>query len=85
VVIEDLISTGTSSINAIHALTQAKSHVRGLLSIFTYELVESTEFKIPYFSLCDYSTLIQVANKKKMITKKEKEILKNWKKRIAVN
>ena len=85
IVIEDLISTGTSSINAINAIKKHQCNVNGLLSIFTYELIASTKLPIPYFSLCDYSTLIKVANEKKMITKSEKEILENWKKQDMIN
>ena len=49
-VIEDLISTGKSSINAMNAIKKNNANVIGLMSIFTYEIADVTKFKVPYIS-----------------------------------
>jgi len=79
IVIEDLISTGKSSLNAIQAIEKSGSTVKGLISIFTYEMFNEKNINIPYVALCDYSTLIKVAIKNKLITKEEEKILEEWK------
>ena len=78
IVIEDLISTGKSSMNAIDAIEKNGSTVCGLMSIFTYNFFNTNKPKITYIPLCDYSTLISVAINKKIITQEENTILKNW-------
>ena len=80
IVIEDLISTGQSSLNAIQTIEENKSHVQGLLSIFTYDFFDIQNLTIPYYSLCNYPTLINVAKQQKLITEKESHILNNWQK-----
>ena len=82
IVIEDLISTGQSSLNAIQAIKEHNSHVKGLLSIFTYDFFNTQNLKIPYFSLCNYPTLVKVAKQKKLITKQDSNVLNNWQKNI---
>lgn len=86
VVIEDLISTGGSSINAVNALREAGVEVLGLVAIFTYGLKKARDnFKqagIEYHALSDYETLIQVALETKQIAKKHLEILENWQKNM---
>ena len=66
VVVEDLVSTGKSSLIAVKALREAGCNVVGLVSIFTYGLDEATqnfaEAKCTFHSLCDYDSLIQVAS-----------------------
>jgi len=81
-VVEDLISTGNSSIKAIQALKKAGMKVLGMSSIFTYELPIAknkikTE-KIDFFSLSNYSTLIKVAKDLNYINDKEINILFKW-------
>src|SRR5690606_15639883 len=65
VVIEDLISTGKSSLNAVKALREADCNVVGLVSIFTYGFAVAeenfAEAKCRTLSLCDYNTLLEVA------------------------
>tara|TARA_B100001250_G_scaffold270070_1_gene233059 strand:+ start:3221 stop:3841 length:621 start_codon:yes stop_codon:yes gene_type:complete len=78
IVIEDLISTGKSSINAIQAIEKSGSTVNGLISIFTYGFFNVKQLNIPCISLCDYNTLIKVALDKKIIQEEEKRILANW-------
>ena len=78
IVLEDLISTGASSLKAIQAIKESGSKVVGLMSIFTYEIYDLKNIPIPYFSLCDYTTLIQFANKEKIISESDKEMLAKW-------
>ncbi|MAQ47651.1 MAG: orotate phosphoribosyltransferase [Flavobacteriales bacterium] len=79
IVIEDLISTGKSSLKAIQAI-EKNSTVIGLMSIFTYNFFNPQDLSIPYFSLCDYTTLISVAMQKKLITHTESQVLYDWQK-----
>lgn len=84
VVIEDLISTGGSSLQAVEALDESGVEVLGLVAIFTYNF-ESAEqrFKesgVEYFTLSDYNTLIEVALEKNYISSEEMEVLKEWRK-----
>ena len=78
VVVEDLISTGKSSLNAIDAIKNNGGNVIGLISIFTYDFFNLNNLNIPYFALSNYSTLINYAIENKIITDKEKEILFTW-------
>lgn len=78
IVVEDLISTGKSSINAIDAIKNNGGNVIGLISIFTYGFFDLNNLNIPYFALSNYSTLINYAIENKIITDKEKEILFTW-------
>lgn len=83
VVIEDLISTGGSSIKAIEALKEGGLDVKGLVATFTYgfKLAEENfkEINCPFVSLTNYDILLQQALKKKYITDKDIESLKEWK------
>ena len=87
VVIEDLISTGKSSLVAVKALREAGCNVVGLVSIFTYGLdVAKQNFadaKCAAFSLCDYNALIEVAANNSYILEEDVEILKNWRENPA--
>ena len=78
IVIEDLISTGQSSINAIKAIENSGSKVVSLISIFTYGFFNTDQLSMPCISLCDYNTLIQVALNKNIIQIEEKKILEKW-------
>ena len=82
VIIEDLISTGTSSIKAIEAVRNAECKVKGLISIFTYGFKMASEnFKkarCPFVSLCHYEALIQQALKTNYIIEKDLRPLKAW-------
>jgi len=82
VVVEDLVSTGKSSLNAVGALRNSGAVVKGMVAIFTYGFkVASDKFlkeKCPLFTLVDYDTMInQAVNSNYM---KEKDIinLKKW-------
>lgn len=82
IVIEDLISTGGSSIKAVEALREMGCNVKGMVAIFTYGFDEAvTNLKnanCPLFTLSDYNSLIEVALKHKYITEKDLESLKEW-------
>lgn len=81
-VVEDLISTGGSSINTVIALREAGVKVDCVLSIFSYGLLSAQEnfnsINCNYYSLCDYETMIKVAEEKKYILSKQMNSLKLW-------
>ena len=83
VVVEDLISTGGSSIKCVRALREAGCIVEGVVSIFTYELERAREAfmeaDVPYFSLTDFTTLTEVAKEKQFILEDELASLRQWK------
>lgn len=80
VVIEDLISTGGSSIKAVDALKAMDIDVLGVVAVFTYNLAQAKEaFKdVALSTLSDYETLIKVANQEHYIEKEDQEILLQW-------
>ena len=82
VLIEDLISTGKSSMEAIKALQENHATVKCLLSIFDYNFqVAEKRFKkegISVYSLSDYEHLIELATENRFILKSEEEILRKW-------
>jgi orotate phosphoribosyltransferase len=82
VVIEDLISTGSSVINAVHSLQAASADVLGLLAIFDYRLTKSIKnfsaLDLPYYSLSGYDELIEVALDRGYVEEKDLEFLKQW-------
>ena len=84
VVIEDLISSGKSSLAAVKALKNKGLNIKGLISIFTYSFDEADKnFKkqdCEKTSLCDYQTLIDEAVKSNYIDNKDLEVLKKWRK-----
>ena len=82
VVIEDLISTGKSSLNAVRALRETDAEVLGMIALFTYDFTSATEnFKaaqVTLHTLSDYHTLIEVAKEQEAIDPSELELLKKW-------
>jgi orotate phosphoribosyltransferase len=84
VVIEDLISTGGSSLEAVKALKEAKLDVKGLAAIFTYGFEESIKNfkkeKCVFETLTNYDYLMDVAVKKNYIDESCLESLSEWKK-----
>lgn len=82
-VIEDLVSTAMSSMQAIAGLKQEPGvHIVGLMSIFTYGFPKASEVleagRIKYEALCDYNTLIDVATQQHYIDEAAQESLSNW-------
>lgn len=84
VVIEDLISTGGSSLKAIDALRKANCNVLGMAAIFTYGFPQADEnlknANVPYLTLSNYSTMIEEAIETGYIKPEDKEMLENWRK-----
>jgi orotate phosphoribosyltransferase len=82
VVIEDLVSTGKSSLQVVDVLKNAGLEVVGMVSIFTYEFdVAAKAFEeagIKFQSLTNYSSLISTAIEKKIITADTEKLLMNW-------
>jgi len=82
VVIEDLVSTGKSSLQVVDVLKHAGLDVIGMVSIFTYGFPVAEEaFKkagIAYKSLTNYPVLIDLALEKGLIPREQGEILLKW-------
>lgn len=84
VVVEDLVSTGKSSLQAVETLKTYGCEVLGMVSIFTYGFDAAKKaFEnagCPYEYLCDYESLIQFAVKKSIIKPEQLAILNDWRK-----
>jgi orotate phosphoribosyltransferase len=84
VVVEDLISTGNSSLLAVEALKEAGANVKGMAAIFSYGFDIATEnFKkanLDLFTLSNYENLLTLAVAKKYITEEEELTLTEWRK-----
>jgi len=84
VVIEDLISTGNSSLVAVDALREAELNVKGMISIFTYGFPISYEnFKkknVELHTLSSYDILLEQALSTDYINEKDFKILSKWRK-----
>jgi orotate phosphoribosyltransferase len=82
VVIEDLISTGGSSIKAIQSLREAELDIKGLVAIFSYGFEVATknfaDAECPVLTLSDYDTLVDSALKTKYITEDDIVSLHKW-------
>jgi orotate phosphoribosyltransferase len=81
-VIEDLISTGKSSLEVVTVLKNAGLNVVGMVSIFTYGFpVAAKAFEdagVPYRSLTNYSSLIELAVEKGQVTPETQQLLLQW-------
>lgn len=84
VVVEDLISTGGSSLECVEALREAGCEVIGMVAIFTYGLPKATvnfeNANCKFVTLTNYDTLIGVAVENEYVHENELEKLKQWKK-----
>ena len=84
VVIEDLISTGKSSLQAVDALRAAGYEIAGLAAIFSYGFDEATEnFKqsgCKFFTLSNYTALLKYAEAHQYISADDVEVLRQWRK-----
>ena len=82
VVIEDLVSTGKSSLQVVDVLKEAGLEIAGMVSIFTYGFPVATEMfqraGVTYYPLTDYPALIQLAAEKRIITSDQLEVLLKW-------
>ena len=82
IVVEDLISTGGSSLMAVEALRNEGANVKGMAAIFTYGFPISEEkiaaAKLDVYTLSNYENLIEKAVEKKYVSEEELETLKSW-------
>ena len=82
VVVEDLISTGKSSLNAVKALKEAGANVKGMVAIFSYGFeIADENFKkaeVQLTTLSDYDHLLEQTFDSSYISKNELETLKKW-------
>lgn len=82
-VIEDLISTGGSSLNALTALRKAGLDVLGMAAIFSYGFkIAENNFEAhdcSLHTLTDYNTVIQIAKETNYIKKEDLSVLMSWK------
>lgn len=82
IVVEDLVSTGKSSLQAVEALREAGCNVAGLVAIFSYGFDVATEnfknAKCRFSTLSNYSALIEYASKEGFIEEDDLELLRKW-------
>ncbi|MBC3757369.1 orotate phosphoribosyltransferase [Hyunsoonleella sp. SJ7] len=82
VVVEDLISTGKSSLNAVKALRDGGINVKGMIAIFTYGFEISKENfekeNVTLYTLSNYESLLDQALQTNYISSKELKTLKEW-------
>ncbi|WP_191857984.1 orotate phosphoribosyltransferase [Hanstruepera ponticola] len=82
VVVEDLISTGKSSLNAVKAIKANKGVVKGMVAIFSYDFqVAKDNFEkenVHLLTLSDYESLLEQALHTNYISSKEQDILTSW-------
>lgn len=84
VVVEDLISTGGSSLAAVEALREAGCEVLGMVAIFTYAFPTAREnFEkagVTLDTLSDYPTMIELAAEQGYVAEDDLETLREWRK-----
>ncbi|NNE03940.1 MAG: orotate phosphoribosyltransferase [Eudoraea sp.] len=84
VVIEDLISTGKSSLNAVDALEEGGAKIKGMIAIFTYGFDVALENfenkKVELHTLSDYENLISLASDSNYIKENQLQTLMEWRK-----
>lgn len=84
VVIEDLISTGKSSLNAVNALKSAKTKVQGMVAIFSYGFGQAAsnfaENNVELYTLSNYGTLLDAALESGYIEQHTLQTLLEWRK-----
>jgi orotate phosphoribosyltransferase len=87
VVVEDLISTGGSSLKAVEAIRNAGCHVVGMVAIFTYGFPVAAEkfkdAKVKLITLCNYDAVLDEALKTDYIDESEIKTLQEWRKNPA--
>lgn len=81
-VVEDLISTGMSSLQAVEAVRQVPASVAGVLAIFQYGIPKAktafADAKCPFKTLTDFDTIIQVAADRQLIGAHHLDVLRQW-------
>lgn len=88
VVVEDLISTGKSSLQAVEALRKAKINVLGMIALFSYEFDVAKnnmmDAEVELSALSGYNILIETAIKAGYIEIDQEKVLKQWRKAPAL-
>ncbi|HLC65165.1 MAG TPA: orotate phosphoribosyltransferase [Candidatus Nanoarchaeia archaeon] len=86
IVIEDLISTGSSSLSVVAEIRKAGGIVKSTVGIFSYGFKSARDgfgrAKLKLVTLTDFSTLIKEAVREKYITEKQKSIVESWRKQF---
>lgn len=84
VLIEDLLSTGGSSMKAVKALKEAGADVIGVVAIFSYNFKKAQDLfeeeKVEYRTLTNYDVLLPIAAEMGYVKEEELELLKQWSK-----
>ncbi|MDE6512433.1 MAG: orotate phosphoribosyltransferase [Muribaculaceae bacterium] len=84
VIIEDLISTGGTSVRAAEAVENAGCEVLGMATLFNYEfpiaIKRFREANLNVVSLCTYTEMLEVAERIQFISPAEAETLRDWRK-----
>ncbi|WP_394759736.1 orotate phosphoribosyltransferase [Flavobacterium sp.] len=84
IVVEDLISTGNSSLLAVEALRNEGANVKGMAAIFSYgfQIAEDNfaNYNVDLFTLSNYESLLELAVSKEYITENEQYLLQEWRK-----
>lgn len=84
VVIEDLVSTGKSSLEAVAALRNAGAEVIGMCALFTYGFDKARaafeEASVPLITISDYSALIELLSSQQKINEQQAALLQEWRK-----
>jgi len=82
VVVEDLVSTGKSSLDAVRALEASGAKVKGMVAIFSYGFDVAkenfTQAGVQLATLTDYETLVKQALNSGFISEKQVDLLRNW-------
>ena len=82
IVVEDLVSTGKSSLQTVDAMKSAGLEVIGMVSIFTYDFPVAKEVfakaGVTYYPLTNYPTLIELALEKGIVSRSDEEVLLKW-------
>jgi orotate phosphoribosyltransferase len=86
VVVEDLISTGGSALDTVEALREAGADVLGIVCIFTYGMRRGVqrleEAQVPWVSLTDFDTVVQIAEEQAYIQPEDREILQTFRQQV---
>lgn len=82
VVIEDLVSTGKSSLEAVEAIRKAGGEVLGMCALFTYGFDAASQAMeaagVPLHTISNYTALMEVAEDQQLITAEQKQSLEEW-------
>lgn len=83
VVIEDLVSTGKSSLQVVDVIKAAGMEVIGMVSIFTYGFPAAekamAQYQLPYYSLTNFPVLIELAIEKGLVSPELQSVILQWK------